>query len=135
MKRTLLSVLLAAAALTILAGAASAQDVDPLEDTFWKGQVFPKGSTSGQDVVVSFLSGLDGLMGLVKPLDGREGEYEMRNLVFKDNKVTFEYGDPYELGISPRVKVALDLKGDTLTGTWTDSQGGSGTMKLVREPD
>jgi hypothetical protein len=130
MKRTLFVALLAAAALPFLSGLASAQVESPIADA-WKGQIATK--DSGQEISLFIFDDEKGLNGLILLYSEDKKDYELMKIVFKDNKLTFEYGDPYETGFLPRTKVELKFEDDTLNGTWSDSQGRSGTMKLTRD--
>lgn len=130
MPKTLLTALLAAAALSLVPSPAAAQDESPFEGA-WKGQIISKDSS--QEILLYVFDAPDKTTGVLVLLDEDKTQYELLNVVRKDDKLSFEYGDPYETGLQPRVKVELKPETEALVGTWTDSQGRSGTIKLVRD--
>jgi hypothetical protein len=121
---------LAAAALALLSSPATAQEESPFEGA-WKGQIISKNSS--QEILLYVFDGPDKTTGVLVVLDNDKTQYELLNVVRKDDKLSFEYGDPYETGLQPRVKVELKPETEALAGTWSDSEGRSGTIKLVRD--
>lgn len=130
MSKTLLAALLAAAALSLLPSPAAAQNESPFEGA-WKGRIISTGSD--QELLLYIFDAPDKTTGMIVLLDEDKTEYELLNVVRRDDMLSFEYGDPYETGLKPRIKVELKPAAGGLVGTWSDSEGRSGTLRLSRD--
>ena len=57
-------------------------------------------------------------------------ESPLKNIVFKDNKLTFEF-DLAEGMDSQLIKIDLTLENETLKGAWIDPEGSTGLIELT----
>ena len=57
-------------------------------------------------------------------------ETELREIVFKDNKLTFEFDLAQGMG-AMLIKIELTLENETLKGVWFDPEGNSGAIELA----
>ncbi|HUT08703.1 MAG TPA: hypothetical protein VMY15_07645, partial [Candidatus Latescibacteria bacterium] len=57
-------------------------------------------------------------------------ESPLKNIVFKDNKLTFEF-DLAEGMDSQLIKIDLTLENETLKGAWFDPEGNSNMIELT----
>jgi hypothetical protein len=57
-------------------------------------------------------------------------ESQLREIVFKDNKLTFEFDLVQGTG-TMLIKIELVLENETLKGVWFDPDGNSGAISLA----
>lgn len=128
MKRTLSSLACVALALAVLAGGALSQKKPDIVGT-WLGYAIT-GDGSRLEFTVVFDKGEAGYAGKMTEATGMIPETALRQIVFKDRKLTFEFD--LVMGVEPQViKVELTLENDVLKGAWFDAEGGSGVVELT----
>ena len=128
MKKTLLILAFAALALLILGGGLFAQKKPDVIGT-WIGYAFV-GDGSSVDITVVIDKGEAGYTGKLSDTTGMVPESPLKEIVFKDGKLTFEF-DLAEGGESRLIKIELTLDNETLKGVWFDPDGNSDIIELT----
>ncbi|HSQ79437.1 MAG TPA: hypothetical protein VLN41_02490 [Candidatus Bathyarchaeia archaeon] len=137
MKRSLALTILALAALAVLPGSALSQTPAPAQAAkktdvvgTWRGPALVNdGAVQLEVTVVIGLAEL-GYTGKISDTNGMVPETDLRQIAFKDNKLTFEF-DFAQSGSSTLIRMELLLDKGTLKGLWFDPDGNSGTIELT----
>ncbi len=125
---------LLALALLALAGAAAAQTQAPAAKApalagAWNGSaVVPGGQQI--EIIVVLVQAETGYTGKISDATGMVPETELRQIVLKDNKLSFEF-DLDEGGGPTLIKIELAVEGETMKGVWFDPEGNSGVIELA----
>ena len=128
MKRTLSSLACVVLALAVLAGGALAQKKPDIVGT-WLGYAIT-GDGSRLEFTVVFEKGEAGYAGKMTEPTGMIPETALRQIVFKDGKLTFEFD--LVMGLESQViKIELTLENDVLKGAWFDAGGSSDVVELT----
>jgi len=123
--------IVALAAITVMAAAAIAQDPKTPDIVgTWIGAAVVEEDGSGFDLTVVFDKVEGAYVGKLSDAGGMIPETPLREIVFKDNKLTCEIDLPPALG-SQLVRIELRLEGETLKGAWFDAEGNSGALELA----
>jgi hypothetical protein len=128
MKKTLLILAFAALALVLLAGGVFAQKKPDVIGT-WIGFAIVGGG-GRVDVTVVIDKGEAGYTGKINDSTGTVPESPLKNIVFKDGKLAFEF-DLAEGAESMLIKIELTLENETLKGAWSDPDGNSDIIELT----
>ena len=128
MKKTLLIPAVAMMALLVLSGGVFAQKKPDVIGT-WVGYAIV-GDGSRVDFTVVIEKGQAGFTGKLFDMTGMIPESPLKNIVFKDNKLTFEF-DLAEGMESSLIKIDLTLENETLKGAWFDPDGNSDMIELT----
>jgi len=128
MKKTLLIPAVAMMALLVLSGGVFAQKKPDVIGT-WVGYAIV-GDGSRVDFTVVIEKGQAGFTGKLFDMTGMIPESPLKNIVFKDNKLTFEF-DMAEGMESSLIKIDLTLENETLKGAWFDPDGNSNMIELT----
>jgi hypothetical protein len=130
MKKSPLVPILTLAALSLLAGTAFSQAAKKPDIVgTWLGFAVV-GDGSRIDITVVFDKGLTGYTGKLADANGMVPESPLKEIVFKDNKLTFEF-DLAEGAETRLIKIELTLEGETLKGVWFDPDGNSDIIELT----
>jgi hypothetical protein len=125
--RKSLAALACALLLAVLAGAAPAQKTPDIVGT-WTG--FANSPDMRFDLTVVFAKGEAGYTGKMSDASGTIVDTPLRDIVFKDGKVTFEFD--LNMGVeSILIKIELTLENETLKGFWYDLEGSSDVVELA----
>jgi len=128
MKRILASLACVALALALLAGGAIAQKKPDIVGT-WVGYAIT-GDGSRVEVTVVFDKGESGYTGKMSEATGMIAESPLRQIVFKDGKLAFEFD--LVMGVeSQLIKIEMTLENDVLKGAWFDAEGSSDIVELT----
>ncbi|NTV80706.1 MAG: hypothetical protein HGA24_04700 [Candidatus Aminicenantes bacterium] len=128
MKRTLSSLACVVLALAVLAGGALAQKKPDIIGT-WVGYAIT-GDGSRVEITAVFDKGEAGYTGKMTEATGMLPEMTFRQIVFKDNKLSFEFD--LAMGVESQViKIELTLENDILKGAWFDAEGSSDVVELT----
>jgi len=128
MKKTLLILAFVALALVLLVGAGFAQKKPDVIGT-WIGYAIV-GDGSRVDITVVIEKGAAGYTGKISDATGMVPESPLKNIVFKDSKLTFEF-DMTEGMEAMLIKIDLTLENETLKGAWFDPEGNSDLVELT----
>lgn len=128
MKKTLLILAFAALALLILGGGLFAQKKPDVVGT-WIGYAIV-GDGGRVDITVVIDKGEAGYTGKLSDTTGMVPESPLKEIVFKDGKLTFEF-DLAEGAESRLIKIELTLDNETLKGVWFDPDGNSDIIELT----
>jgi hypothetical protein len=129
MKKSLLVPLMALTAFLVLAGSAFAQvQKKPEIVGTWLGTAVV-GDGSQIDIVVVIEKVEGGYVGKLSDTAGMVPESQLREIVFKDNKLACVFDLAQAAGTTP-IKIELTLENETLKGVWFDPDGNSGAMEL-----
>jgi hypothetical protein len=128
MKKTLLILAFAALALLILGGGLFAQKKPDVVGT-WIGYAIV-GDGGRVDITVVIDKGEAGYTGKLSDTTGMVPESPLKEIVFKDGKLTFEF-DLAEGAESRLIKIELTLDSETLKGAWFDPDGNSDIIELT----
>lgn len=128
MKKTLILLTLAVLALCLLAGGLPAQKKPGFLGA-WSGFAIV-GDGSRVEIKVSFEKGEAGYTGKLAEASGMIPESPLRNIVFKDANLTFDF-DLVDGGGSQVIKIELTLDNETLKGRWIDEEGSSDIIELT----
>jgi hypothetical protein len=115
-------------ALLVLAGGLFAQK-KPGFIGAWTGYAIV-GDGSRIDISVTFEKGEAGYTGKLSEASGMIPESPVKNIVFKDNKLTFDFDLPQGVE-SQLIKIELTLDKETLKGVWFDPEGNSDVIELT----
>ncbi len=74
----------------------------------------------------------EGLTGKITDETGMLPDMPIRNIIFQEDKLTFEFDFPSDMDFE-LIKIELKLEDDTLKGFWTDSDGDSDIVDLSRK--
>ena len=128
MKRTLIACACVVTALAVLAGGAVAQKKPDIVGT-WLGYALT-GDGSRVELTVVFEKGEAGYTGKMTEATGMLPESPLRQIVFKDGKLTFEFD--LVMGVeSQLIKIEMTLENDVLKGAWFDAEGSSDIVELT----
>lgn len=137
MKRSLALTILALAALALLpasalsqapAQAPAAKKADIVGT--WRGTAVVNDGATQLEIVVVFARAASGYTGKISDTTGMVPETELRQIVFKDGKLTLEFDFTQDTG-STLIKMELLLDQETLKGLWFDPEGDSGAIELT----
>jgi hypothetical protein len=130
MKRSLFVPIIALAALSVLAGTAfpQAPKTPDIVGTWLGNAVVDDGTQIAITVVLEKAAA--GYSGKLSDTSGLVPESQLREIVFKDNKLTFEFDLAQATGTA-LIKIELILETETLKGVWFDPDGNSGTIELA----
>lgn len=82
------------------------------------------------ELTAVFDKGASGYAGKLSDASGTLAEIPLREIVFKDGKLTFEFD--LTLGLEPmRIKIELALENEALKGFWFDAEGNSDVVELT----
>jgi hypothetical protein len=129
MKKSLIILPVTALALCVLAGGLLAQKKPGFLGA-WTGYTIV-GDGSRFDVNVSFDKDETGYTGKLSEVSGMIPESPLKNIVFKDGKLTFEFDLMDDGGGSQLIKIELTLDKETLKGYWFDAEGNSDIVELT----
>jgi hypothetical protein len=133
MRRCLALPVLSAAVLALLAGAAFAQSPKtPDVLGTWIGNAVV--GDDGTQIEITVIIGKTdlGYTGKISDTAGMVPETDLRQIVFKDNKLTFEL-DLAQTSGTTLIKIELLLDQETLKGVWFDPDGNSGAIELLKK--
>lgn len=127
MKRNLAVLACAVVALSVLsAGARIPEDPDIVGT--WIG--YANSPDMRFNLTVVFAKGEAGYTGKMNDASGMLAEVPLRDIVFKDGKVTFEFD--LVMGIEAMlIKIDLTLENETLKGFWYNLEGSSDVVELA----
>lgn len=128
MKKTLLVLVVAALAVFVLATGAFAQKKPDIVGP-WVGYAIV-GDGSRVDINVVLEKGAAGYTGKLSDTAGMIPETPLKNIVFKDKKLTFEL-DLAQGMEAILIKLELTLENDILKGAWFDPEGNSNVVELT----
>lgn len=118
-------------ALVLLIGSALAQaPKKPDVVGTWRGNAVINDGESQVEIIVVIGQTEAGYNGKLSDTSGMIPETELRQIAFKDNKLTFEF-DLAQGGGTTLIKIELLLDKDTLKGLWSDPDGNSGAVELT----
>jgi len=127
-KKTLLIVVIVTLALLALAVGGFAQKKPDVVGT-WAGYAIV-GDGSRVDITVVVEKGAAGYTGKISDATGMVPETPLKNIVFKDQKLTFEF--EMSEGMEPMlIKIELTLENETLKGAWFDADGSTDMIELT----
>jgi len=126
MKKTLLILAFTALVLILLVGGVFAQNKPDVVGT-WIGYALG-GDGNRIDITVVIEKGAAGYTGKLSDATGMVPESPLKEIVFKDGKLTFEFDLAAE---SMLIKIELTLDGETLKGAWLDPEGNSDIIELT----
>ncbi len=125
MKRTFAALACALVALFVLG--AGAQKKPDIVGT-WLG--YANSPDMRFDLTVIFAKGETGYTGKMSDASGMLAEIPLREIVFKDGKVTFEFD--LVMGVEAMlIKIELTLENEGLKGFWYDVNGSSDVVELT----
>ena len=128
MKRALLVTL---TVLAVLAGISYAQaPKKPDVDGTWVGTAVVGDDGTAVEITVVIEKAQAGYAGKLSDSTGLVPETPLREIVFKDNKLAFEF-DLTQGTDTALIKIELVLEAETLKGAWTDPDGNSGAISLT----
>jgi hypothetical protein len=128
MKKTLIAGACIVAALAVLAGGAPAQKKPDIVGT-WLGYALT-GDGSRVELTVVFDKAEAGYSGKMTEATGMIPETVLRQIAFKDSKLTFEFD--LVMGVeSQLIKIEMTLENDILKGAWFDAEGNSDVVELT----
>lgn len=128
MKKTLLILLAVTLTLLVLVSVGFAQKKPDVVGT-WVGYAIV-GDGSRVDFTVVIGKDQAGFTGKLFDMTGMIPESPLKNIVFKDNKLTFEF-DMAQGMDSLLIKLDLTLENETLKGAWFDPEGNSDLVELT----
>ena len=130
MNRSLFVTILLLAGLCVLAGTASSQAPKKANIVgTWVGTATVNEDGTGMDITVVVGKTESGYAGKLSDASGSIPETELRDVVFKDNKLTCGFDLPAAMGGTP-ITIELTLEGEMLKGVWFDPEGNSGAIEL-----
>jgi hypothetical protein len=129
MKRSLALVAAAVFALTVLAGFAAAQKAKKTDVVgTWVGYAISPDQRFEITVVID--KGETGYTGTFKDATGMIPETPLREIVFKEGKLSFEFDLTLGMETQP-IRIELTLENETLKGAWFDSEGNTDIVELT----
>ena len=130
MKKSPLVLIIALAVLGVLAGPAFSQgQKKPDIAGTWVGTAVVNEDGTQLDIIVVIEKAEAGYAGKLSDTAGQVPESPLREIVFKDNKLTCAFDLAQATGTTP-IKIELTLENETLKGVWSDPDGNSGTIEL-----
>ena len=131
MNRSLFVPIVALAALSVLAGMASPQAPKKADVAgTWIGPATVNDDDMGFDITMVVGKAETGYAAKISDASGAIPETELREVVFKDNKLTGQLDLPEEMG-ALLIIIELTLDNETLKGVWFGSDGSSGGIELA----
>ena len=131
MKRSLFVPILLLAGLCALAGSAFPQAPKKADIVgTWIGPATVNSQGTGFDITVVLAKVETGYAGKLSDASGAIPEAPLREIVFRDNKLTCQFDLPEAMG-AMLISIELTLEGETLKGTWFGSDGSSGGIELA----
>lgn len=131
MKRPLSVPIVLLAGLCVLAGTAFPQGPKKADVVgTWTGLATVDNQGTGFDISMALAKVEAGYAGKFSDASGAIPETELRDVVFKDNKMTCLFDLPETMG-SLLISMELTLENESLKGTWYGSDGSSGTIELA----
>jgi len=128
MKRAIFAVVMV---LAVLAGTALAQaPKKPDVVGTWGGTAVVGDDGTEIEITVVVDKTDAGYAGKLSDVTGMVPETPLREIVFKDNKLAFEFDLAQPSG-TILIKIELVLENATLKGFWSDPEGNSGAISLV----
>jgi hypothetical protein len=119
------------AALALLAGPALAQAPKKADVIgTWIGTAVVGDDGSQVDITVVIEKAEAGYSGKISDATGMVPETPLRQIVFKDGKLSFEF-DLAQGMDTTLIKVEITLEAETLKGAWADPDGNSGAISLA----
>jgi hypothetical protein len=129
MKRPLALVAAAVFGLTVLAGVAAAQKAKkPDVVGTWVGYAITPDQRI--EVIIVIDKGETGYAGKLKDATGMIPETPLREIVFKEGKLSFAFDFSDGMETQP-IRIELTLENETLKGAWFDSGGNSDIVELT----
>jgi hypothetical protein len=128
MKKTLLILAIVTLTLLVLVGGVFAQKKPDIAGTWVGYAIVGDGSRVDFNVVIE--KGAAGYTGKLGDTAGMIPESPLKNIVFKDKKLTFEF-DLAQGMESQLIKIELTLEGEVLKGAWFDPEGSSDIVELT----
>jgi len=128
MKKTSLIRIFVTLSLLVLVGGGFAQKKPDVVGT-WVGYAIV-GDGSRVDITVVIEKSTDGYAGKISDTTGMVPESPLKNIVFKDKKLGFEF-DLAEGAESRLIKIDLTLENEVLKGNWLDPDGNTGLIELT----
>ena len=131
MNKSLRHPVIALAVLALLAGTALAQapkKADVLGT--WLGSAVVGDDGTQVDITVVIEKAEAGYSGKISDATGMVPETPLRQIVFKDGKLSFEL-DLAQGMDTTLIKIELTLENETLKGVWYDPDGSSGAIQLA----
>jgi hypothetical protein len=125
-KKTLLILAFTVLALVLLVGGVFAQKKPDVIGT-WIGYAVV-GDGNRVDITVVLDKGDAGYTGKISDATGMVPESPLKNIVFKDGKLAFDFDMTSE---SMLIKIELTLDSETLKGAWFDPDGNSDIIELT----
>jgi hypothetical protein len=125
-KKTLLIVVIVTLALLALAIGGFAQKKPDVAGT-WAGYAIV-GDGGRVDITVVVEKGATGYTGKISDATGMVPETPLKNIVFKEGKLSFEFDMVTE---SILIKIELTLENETLKGAWFDPDGNTDVIELT----
>jgi hypothetical protein len=98
----------------------------------WIGKAVVSEDGTQFDITVVLSKTETGYAGKLSDASGMLPETELRKVVFKDDKLTFEFDLVEASGIT-LIQIELVLENETLKGVWSSPEGDSGTIELQRQ--
>lgn len=131
MNRSLRLPVIALAALALLAGTALAQAPKKADVAgAWLGTAVVGDDGTQVDITVVIEKAEAGYSGKISDATGMVPETPLRQIVFKDGKLSFEF-DLAQGMDTMLIKIDLTLENEALKGAWYDAEGNSGAILLA----
>lgn len=131
MNRSLRLPVIALAALALLAGTALAQAPKKADVVgAWLGTAVVGDDGTQVDITIVIEKAESGYSGKISDATGMVPETPLRQIVFKDGKLGFEF-DLAQGMDTTLIKIELTLENETLKGAWYDPDGNSGAILLA----
>ena len=122
---------IALAALALLAGPVLAQAPKKANVVgSWLGTAVVGDDGTQVDITVVIEKAESGYSGKISDATGMVPETPLRQIVFKDGKLSFEF-DLAQGMETMLIKIDLTLEAETLKGAWYDPEGNSGAISLA----
>ena len=130
MKKSRLVPIIALAALSVLAGTAFSQAPKKADIVgTWVGTAMGGDGATPLEITAVIDKTAVGYSGKLGDTAGMVPESAIREIVFKDNKLTFDF-DLAQGTETLLIKIELTLEAETLKGFWFDPDGNSGAIEL-----
>ena len=97
----------------------------------WTGHTFVEDGNR-RDLVMTVAEGEEGLTAKIGDAAGTMPEFVCRDVVFENGRLTAVIDYPTETDLI-RVRISLELEGDSLKGFWSEPGGASDVIELVRK--
>ena len=130
MKKSLNVPVIALAIFSVLAGTALSQVAKRADIVgTWVGTAMGGDGVTPLEITAVIDKTTTGYSGKLGDTAGMVPESAMREIVFKDNKLTFDF-DLAQGTETLLIKIELTLEAETLKGVWFDPDGNSGAIEL-----